>query len=54
MLRLMTEKDSLRVVDDQIGTPCWAKGLQPLHWRRQLRHMLLELVQVPGTGKKNQ
>ncbi len=27
MIRLMKEKQELRVVDDQIGTPCWANGL---------------------------
>ena len=32
MLRLMKEKESLSVVDDQIGTPCWAKGLAAAVW----------------------
>lgn len=32
MLRLMSEKDSLNVVDDQIGTPCWAFGLANMVW----------------------
>ncbi len=27
MLRLMTDKPQLSVIDDQIGTPTWAKGL---------------------------
>jgi len=32
MLKLMTEKDSLQVVDDQIGTPTWAHGLAGCVW----------------------
>ncbi|PPC74637.1 dTDP-4-dehydrorhamnose reductase [Pokkaliibacter plantistimulans] len=32
MLRLMKEKTELGVVDDQIGTPTWAKGLARFIW----------------------
>ncbi len=32
MLRLMKEKQVLNVIDDQIGTPCWAKGLAQAVW----------------------
>ncbi len=32
MLCLMNEKDNLNVVDDQIGTPCWAFGLAMAVW----------------------
>ena len=32
MIRLMKEKPALTVIDDQIGTPCWAKGLAQAVW----------------------
>ncbi len=32
MIRLMAEKEQLTVIEDQIGTPTWAKGLANVIW----------------------
>jgi len=37
MLRLMTERDTLRVVADQVGTPSWAHLLAAALWEIALR-----------------
>ena len=41
MLRLMAERDRLTVVEDQIGTPTWARGLAHSCWSLLFNHQAL-------------
>jgi dTDP-4-dehydrorhamnose reductase len=50
MLRLLAERQTLGVVDDQIGTPTWAQGLAQLLWRLAERQTLRGIYHYSDAG----
>lgn len=50
MLKLMSERNKLSVVADQIGTPTWAKGLAKVCWKVALNGSIDNLYQWSDLG----
>jgi dTDP-4-dehydrorhamnose reductase len=50
MLKLMSEREELSVVADQIGTPTWAKGLAQVCWKVALKGSVDELYHWSDLG----
>ncbi|HFQ4975257.1 TPA: dTDP-4-dehydrorhamnose reductase [Vibrio vulnificus] len=50
MLRLMSEKESLSVVSDQIGSPTYAKGLAVYLWQLAEQESLLPIYHYSDLG----
>lgn len=50
MLRLMSERDTLAVVCDQVGTPTWARGLAQAAWAIVVRPQLQGIYHWSDAG----
>jgi dTDP-4-dehydrorhamnose reductase len=50
MLRVMAERDEVRVVSDQIGTPTWARGLAQCIWQVAARPELTGVFHWTDAG----
>lgn len=50
MLRLMAEREALEVVEDQIGTPTWARGLALAIWAAAARPQLQGIYHWSDAG----
>lgn len=51
MLRLMAEKEQLRVVHDQIGSPTWARGLAQVLWKLSFKRELCGIFHWSDLGE---
>ena len=51
MLRLMQERDTVRVVEDQIGAPTWARGLAEMLWASLSKENIRGIYHWSDEGK---
>ena len=50
MLRLMSEKEQLNIVGDQVGTPTWAAGLASMLWALVAKASSEQVLNVENTA----